>query len=59
MSVMKQMHLEELDRNADREERLSEMIAREDEVGFKESKSVNLELIEAIEQLKQKYEKGE
>jgi len=40
MGISKKMQLEEMDRNAEAEERLSESIAQEDEVGFKEPKDV-------------------
>jgi hypothetical protein len=36
MGLTKQMQLEEMDRNAKTEERLSESVARNDDVGFKE-----------------------
>jgi len=54
MSVVKNMHLEEMDRNARQEEAVSEMIAKEDDVGFKDFKPVNLELIEVVEEIKRK-----
>ena len=59
MSVMKRMYFEEMDRNARQEEAVSEMIAREDDVGFKESRFVNLELTEVLEDLKQQFKNGE
>jgi len=59
MGVTKQMQLEEMDRNNKAEERLSETIARDDDVGFKESDFINLELIEAVEKIQQKINKGE
>lgn len=59
MGVSKQMQLEEMDRNSKAEERLSESIARDDDVGFKESDFINLELIEVIEGLQKKYNKEE
>ena len=59
MGVSKQMQIEEMDRNSKEEERLSESIARDDDVGFKESDFINLELIEVIEGLQKKYNKEE
>lgn len=59
MGVSKQMQLEEMDRNSKAEERLSESIARDDDIGFKESDFINLELIEVIEGLQKKYNKEE
>jgi len=59
MGVSKKMELEEMDRNSKEEERLSESIARDDDVGFKESDFINLELIEVIEGLQKKYNKEE
>jgi hypothetical protein len=59
MGVSKQMQIEEMDRNSKAEERLSESIARDDDVGFKESDFINLELIEVIEGLQKKYNKEE
>ena len=59
MGVSKQMQIEEMDRNSKAEERLSESIARDDDVGFKESEFINLELIEVIEGLQKKYNKEE
>jgi len=59
MGVTKQMQLEEMDRNNKAEERLSETIARDDDVGFKESDFINLELIEVVEKIQQKINKGE
>jgi hypothetical protein len=59
MGITKQMQLEEMDRNSKAEERLSEMVARDDDVGFKESDFINLELIEAVENIQQKINKGE
>jgi len=38
---------------------LSESIARDDDVGFKESDFINLELVEVIEGLQKKYNKEE
>jgi len=59
MGISKQMQLEEAYRNDKAEERLSESIARDDDVGFKESDFINLELIEAVEKIQQKINKGE
>ena len=59
MGITKQMQLEEAYRNDKAEERLSESIARDDDVGFKESDFINLELIEAVENIQQKINKGE
>ena len=59
MGISKQMQLEEAYRNDKAEERLSESIARDDDVGFKESDFINLELIEAVENIQQKINKGE
>ena len=59
MGVSKKMQIEEMDRNSKAEERLSESIARDDDVGFKESDFINLELIEVIEGLQKKYNKEE
>jgi len=59
MGVTKQMQIEEAYRNDKAEERLSESIARDDDVGFKESDFINLELIEAVEKIQQKISKGE
>jgi len=59
MGVTKQMQIEEAYRNDKAEERLSESIARDDDVGFKESDFINLELIEAVEKIQQKINKGE
>jgi len=59
MGITKQMQLEEAYRNDKAEERLSESIARDDDVGFKESDFINLELIEAVEKIQQKINKGE
>ena len=59
MGVSKKMQLEEMDRNSKAEERLSESIARDDDVGFKESDFINLELVEVIEGLQKKYNKEE
>ena len=59
MGITKQMQLEEAYRNDKAEERLSESIARDDDVGFKESDFINLELIEAVEKIQQKISKGE
>jgi hypothetical protein len=57
MGITKQMQLEEAYRNDKAEERLSESIARDDDVGFKESDFINLELIEAVENIRNKGEK--
>ena len=59
MGVTKQMQIEEAYRNDKAEERLSESIARDDDVGFKESDFINLELIEAVENIQKKISKGE
>ena len=59
MGISKQMQMEEAYRNDKAEERLSESIAREDDVGFKESDFINLELIEAVENIQKKTNKGE
>jgi len=59
MGITKQMQIEEAYRNDKAEERLSESIARDDDVGFKESDFINLELIEAVEKIQQKISKGE
>ena len=59
MGVTKQMQIEKAYRNDKAEERLSESIARDDDVGFKESDFINLELIEAVEKIQQKISKGE
>ena len=50
----KQMQLEEMDRNAKSEERKSESIARDDDVGFKESDFINTELVEVVEKIQNK-----
>ena len=59
MGISKKMQLEEMDRNAEAEERLSESIARDDDVGFKETDFINLELIEAVEKIQNKIKKGD
>ena len=59
MGITKQMHIEEAYRDDKAEERLSESIARDDDVGFNESDFINLELIEAGEKIQQKISKGE
>ena len=59
MGVTKQMQIEEAYRNDKAEERRSESIARDDDVGFKESDFINLELIEVVENIQQKISKGE
>jgi len=59
MGVTKQMQIEEAYRDDKAEERLSESIARDDDVGFKESDFINLELIEVVENIQQKISKGE
>ena len=58
MGVSKKMQLEEMDRNAKTEERLSESIARDDDVGFKDGppslqkmRYDNDELVEVIEEI--------
>ena len=57
MGISKQMQLEEMDRNAKSEERLSESIARDDDVGFKESDFINTELVEVVENIQKKINK--
>ena len=57
MGITKKMQMEEMDRSAKAEERLSESIAREDDVGFKESDFINLDLIEAVQKIQNKGEK--
>lgn len=57
MGITKQMQLEEMDRNAKSEERKSESIAREDDVGFKESDFINTELVEVVENIQKKINK--
>ena len=59
MGISKQMQLEEMDRNSKTKERLSESVAREDDVGFKDHDFINLELIEAVENIQKKTNKGE
>jgi hypothetical protein len=59
MGISKKMQLEEMDRNAEAEERLSESIARDDDVGFKETDFINLELIKAVENIQKKIQKGD
>ena len=59
MGISKKMQLEEMDRNAEAEDRLSESIARDDDVGFKETDFINLELIKAVENIQKKTEKGD
>ncbi len=54
MGISKQMQLEEMDRNAKSEERKSESIARDDDVGFKESDFINTELVEVVEKIQNK-----
>ena len=56
--AIKQKMLEEMDRNSKAEERMSEIIAREDEVGFKESDFVNTELVEVVQDLQNKKSGG-
>lgn len=51
MGITKQMQIEEAYRNSETEERLNESIAKDDDVGFKETDFVNLELIEVIENI--------
>ena len=51
------MQLEKMDHDTKSEERLSESIARDDDVGFKESDFINLELIEAVQKIQNKGEK--
>jgi hypothetical protein len=59
MGITKQNQIEEAYRNDKAKERLSESIARDDDVGFKETDFINLELIEAVENIQQKINKGE
>ena len=59
MGISKKMQLEEMDRNAEAEDRLSESIARDDDVGFKETDFINLELIKAVENIQKKIQKGD
>jgi hypothetical protein len=54
MGISKKMQLEEMDRNAKSEERKSESIARDDDVGFKESDFINTELVEVVEKIQNK-----
>ena len=58
MGISKQMQLEEMDRNSKTKERLSESVAREDDVGFKDHDFINLELVEAVENIQKKINKG-
>lgn len=51
MGITKQMQIEEAYRNSETEERLNESIAKDDNVGFKETDFVNLELIDVIENI--------
>jgi hypothetical protein len=44
MGISKQMQLEEMDRNQKAEERLSESIARDDDVGFKDRPAILKEM---------------
>jgi hypothetical protein len=54
MGITKQMQIEEAYRDDKAEERLSESIARDDDVGFKESDFINTELVEVVENLRKK-----
>lgn len=66
MGISKDKQIEEMDRNAKAEERLSESIARDDDVGFKDGPPVlkklfqeqlsydNDELVEVIEEWQSK-----
>ena len=60
MGITKQMQLEEIDRNAKKEERLNETIARDDDVGFKELRKstdyINEELIEVVENIQKRIQ---
>ena len=51
MGFTKQMQIEEAYLNSETEERLNESIAKDDDVGFKETDFVNLELIDVIENI--------
>ena len=55
MSISKK--IQEAYLNDKAEERLSESIARDDDVGFKESDFVNTELIEVVENIQKKINK--
>ena len=57
MGITKQMQLEEAYRDDKAEERLSESIARDDDVGFKESDFINTELVEVVENIQKKINK--
>jgi hypothetical protein len=59
MGITKQMQLEEAYRNDKAEERLSESIARDDDVGFKDSDFINTELVEVVENIQKKIKKGD
>jgi hypothetical protein len=59
MGITKQMQLEEAYRNDKAEERLSESIARDDDVGFKDSDFINTELVEVVENIQKKTKKGD
>ena len=43
MGISKKMQLEEMDRNSKTKERLSESVAREDDVGFKDHDFMELD----------------
>ena len=55
MGAVKNWLMEQEEREYD--EKLHEFLEREDEVGFKEP--MNKELVEVIEALKKKYDKGD
>ena len=57
MGITKQMQLEEAYRDDKAEERLSESVARDDDVGFKESDFINTELVEVVENIQKKINK--
>ena len=47
MGISKKMQLEEMDRNSKTKERLSESVAREDDVGFKDHDF--MELVDVVD----------
>ena len=55
MGAVKRWQMEQAEREYD--EKLHEFLEREDEVGYKEPR--NKELVEVIEALKKKYDKGD
>ena len=57
MGITKQMQIEEAYRDDKAEERKSESIARDDDVGFKESDFINTELVEVVENIQKKINK--